>query len=123
MTILNEGAKAPEFALPASNGKTVSLKDYVGKKVVVFEQHYLPGGWCHSFPLEGYLFSPGVHYIGALHEALTSWLEVVPASEPVGVLFSGGVDSGAVLLTLHQALLDRGDSPKRVKGGREPMLG
>ena len=39
-----------------------------GKKVVVFEQHYLPGGWCHSFPLEGYQFSPGVHYIGALNE-------------------------------------------------------
>ncbi len=36
MTILDEGAKAPEFALPASNGQTVSLKDYVGKKVVVF---------------------------------------------------------------------------------------
>ncbi|MBW2258607.1 MAG: NAD(P)-binding protein, partial [Deltaproteobacteria bacterium] len=25
-----------------------------GKKVIVFEQHYLPGGWCHSFTLEGY---------------------------------------------------------------------
>ena len=36
MTILNEGTKAPDFALPASNGKTVSLKDCVGKKVVVF---------------------------------------------------------------------------------------
>jgi phytoene dehydrogenase-like protein len=38
-----------------------------GMKVIVFEQHYLPGGWCHSFTLEGYQFSPGVHYIGALH--------------------------------------------------------
>jgi all-trans-retinol 13,14-reductase len=38
----------------------------LGKRVVVFEQHYLPGGWCHSFNLEGYQFSPGVHYIGAL---------------------------------------------------------
>ncbi len=37
-----------------------------GKKVVVLEQHYLPGGWCHSFPLGGYQFSPGVHYIGEL---------------------------------------------------------
>lgn len=37
-----------------------------GKKVAVFEQHYLPGGWCHSFTLEGYRFSPGVHYIGEL---------------------------------------------------------
>ena len=39
-----------------------------GKRVLVLEQHYLPGGWCHSFPLEGFLFSPGVHYIGRLNE-------------------------------------------------------
>jgi all-trans-retinol 13,14-reductase len=37
-----------------------------GQKVVVLEQHYLPGGWCHSFHLEGYRFSPGVHYIGEM---------------------------------------------------------
>lgn len=37
-----------------------------GERVLVLEQHYLPGGWCHSFPLDGYLFSPGVHYIGDL---------------------------------------------------------
>ena len=35
-----------------------------GKKVLVLEQHYLPGGWCHTFPLGGFDFSPGVHYIG-----------------------------------------------------------
>ncbi len=39
-----------------------------GKKVVVLEQHYLPGGWCHSFSLGGYRFSPGVHYLGELRE-------------------------------------------------------
>ncbi|MBT3218438.1 MAG: NAD(P)/FAD-dependent oxidoreductase [Proteobacteria bacterium] len=37
-----------------------------GKRVLVAEQHYLPGGWCHSFNLGGYHFSPGVHYIGDL---------------------------------------------------------
>lgn len=37
-----------------------------GKKVLVCEQHYVAGGWCHSFTLEGYRFSPGVHYIGGL---------------------------------------------------------
>jgi phytoene dehydrogenase-like protein len=37
-----------------------------GLKVAVFEQHYLPGGWCHSFNLGGYKFSPGVHYIGEM---------------------------------------------------------
>ncbi len=35
-----------------------------GQSVLVLEQHYLPGGWCHSFNLGGYRFSPGVHYIG-----------------------------------------------------------
>lgn len=39
-----------------------------GKKVLVLEQHYLPGGWCHSFSLEQYRFSPGVHYLGELQE-------------------------------------------------------
>src|SRR5215468_2628334 len=37
-----------------------------GKKVLVVEQHYLPGGWCHSFNLDKYRFSPGVHYLGEL---------------------------------------------------------
>ena len=35
-----------------------------GKKVLVLEQHDRPGGWTHSFTLNGYRFSPGVHYIG-----------------------------------------------------------
>lgn len=37
-----------------------------GLKVLVCEQHYVAGGWCHSFTLQGYRFSPGVHYIGNL---------------------------------------------------------
>lgn len=39
-----------------------------GQRVLVLEQHYLPGGWTHSFTLEGHRFSPGVHYVGDLHE-------------------------------------------------------
>lgn len=39
-----------------------------GQKVLVLEQHYVPGGWCHSFTLNGQRFSPGVHYIGLLDE-------------------------------------------------------
>ena len=37
-----------------------------GKKVLVCEQHEAPGGWTQSFTLQGYRFSPGVHYIGGL---------------------------------------------------------
>ncbi len=39
-----------------------------GQKVLVLEQHYVPGGWCHSFHLNGQRFSPGVHYIGLLND-------------------------------------------------------
>ena len=35
MSKLKENDKAPDFNLPASNGKTVSLKDFKGKKNVV----------------------------------------------------------------------------------------
>jgi all-trans-retinol 13,14-reductase len=39
-----------------------------GQKVLVLEQHYVPGGWCHSFTLSGQRFSPGVHYVGLLEK-------------------------------------------------------
>lgn len=48
-------------------GGAVALSN-LGQKVLVLEQHYLPGGWCHTFALEGHKFSPGVHYIGQLQD-------------------------------------------------------
>lgn len=39
-----------------------------GQKVLVLEQHYVPGGWSHSFTLNGQRFSPGVHYVGHIEE-------------------------------------------------------
>ena len=39
-----------------------------GQKVLVLEQHTVPGGWCHSFYSNGQRFSPGVHYLGQLGE-------------------------------------------------------
>ena len=39
-----------------------------GKSVLILEQHYVPGGWCHSFLLNGQQFSPGLHYVGQLDE-------------------------------------------------------
>ncbi len=55
--IIGSGAGGLAAALPLAQS---------GLKVAVFEQHEVPGGWCHSFTLEGYKFSPGVHYIGNL---------------------------------------------------------
>ena len=43
-----------------------------GQKVLVLEQHYVPGGWAHSFTLNGQRFSPGVHYVGLIEEGQTT---------------------------------------------------
>ncbi|HEX2684137.1 MAG TPA: NAD(P)/FAD-dependent oxidoreductase [Ferruginibacter sp.] len=43
-----------------------------GQKVAVIEQHYVPGGWCHSFYIDGHRFSPGVHYIGHMDKGESS---------------------------------------------------
>jgi asparagine synthase (glutamine-hydrolysing) len=57
----------------------------------------------------------GARYIGAANNEIVRWLERVPAEAPIGVCFSGGVDSGAVFLLAYHALLQRGDSPARLK--------
>ncbi len=57
----------------------------------------------------------GERYVAALLDETRSWLRSLPAEEPLGVLFSGGVDSGAVLLCLYKALLEAGQSPARLK--------
>jgi asparagine synthase (glutamine-hydrolysing) len=57
----------------------------------------------------------GGRYIGAAFNEIARWLDRVPPREPVGVCFSGGIDSGAVFLLTYHALLRRGDSPARLK--------
>ena len=57
----------------------------------------------------------GRHYIEALYTELRHWLAVHDGSEPIGVPFSGGIDSGAVLLCLYKLLLNHGASPARLK--------
>lgn len=67
----------------------------------------------------------GTAYISALATELDKWLDHIDApaatsgkggpKQPIGVLFSGGIDSGAVLLTLYHLLLKRGEAPQRLK--------
>jgi asparagine synthase (glutamine-hydrolysing) len=57
----------------------------------------------------------GEAYIGALAQEIDHWLDAIEPREPIGVPFSGGVDSGAVFLVLYDRLLKRGESPARLK--------
>jgi asparagine synthase (glutamine-hydrolysing) len=57
----------------------------------------------------------GHAYVGALANEIAKWLEAIPAAEPVGVCFSGGIDSGAVFLVTHHVMQRLGMSPARLK--------
>jgi len=57
----------------------------------------------------------GYAYIAAMQEEIYRWLDQIPTREPIGVLFSGGIDSGAVFLAIYDALRKRGESPGRLK--------
>jgi len=57
----------------------------------------------------------GRRYIGAVADETAKWLRTVPAAEPIGVCFSGGVDSGAVFLVTLHVLRTLGMSPSRLK--------
>jgi asparagine synthase (glutamine-hydrolysing) len=57
----------------------------------------------------------GRQYIGALAAEVAKWLEGIeasgPRSEPIGVAFSGGIDSGSVFLVVYHVILSVGDGP------------
>jgi asparagine synthase (glutamine-hydrolysing) len=57
----------------------------------------------------------GKAYIGALADEIALWLQSIPAQAPIGVCFSGGIDSGSVFLTTHFVMQRLGISPARLK--------
>ncbi len=57
----------------------------------------------------------GRRYVEALYTELRRWLAVQDNAAPIGVPFSGGIDSGSVLLCLNHLLLNEGQSPARLK--------
>ena len=57
----------------------------------------------------------GRQYVEALYSELRRWLVVQDSQAPIGVPFSGGIDSGAVFLCLYKLLLNEGQSPARLK--------
>jgi asparagine synthase (glutamine-hydrolysing) len=57
----------------------------------------------------------GARYVGALSREIERWLAAAPPEEPIGVCFSGGVDSGAVFLLAYHALGRLGMPAARLK--------
>lgn len=57
----------------------------------------------------------GRAYIGALAEEIAKWLRRLPEHEPIGVCFSGGVDSGSVFLTTYHVMKKLGLNLSRLK--------
>lgn len=53
----------------------------------------------------------GARYVRAAYEATRAWIARLPEREPIGVLFSGGVDSGSVFLLARHALRELGRDP------------
>ena len=61
----------------------------------------------------------GRRYIGALSDEIAKWLAGIDrrdgTSAPIGVSFSGGIDSGSVFLVIYHTMLRLGMSPARLK--------
>jgi all-trans-retinol 13,14-reductase len=47
------------------------LSTYAGKRVLVLERHYVPGGYTHVFHRHGYEWDVGLHYIGEIQNEET----------------------------------------------------
>jgi asparagine synthase (glutamine-hydrolysing) len=57
----------------------------------------------------------GRRYMMAVRDAIDHWLDSIDPREPIGVLFSGGIDSGALVVLLHDRLMARRQPPQRLK--------
>ncbi len=57
----------------------------------------------------------GAVYINSVYQEIKKWLIHRATSGPIGVSFSGGIDSGSVFLLAYHALLELGESPSRLK--------
>ena len=57
----------------------------------------------------------GRRYVEAVYSELRAWLLAHPPGSPIAVSFSGGIDSGAVLLCLYSLLLNENQSAARLR--------
>ncbi len=82
----------------------------------------------HRNALGSDLDQVGRLYIGALAAEITRWLRSIPEREPVGVCFSGGIDSGSVFVLTYHLMRKLGMNLSRLKAftlsiGDGPDLG
>jgi asparagine synthase (glutamine-hydrolysing) len=77
----------------------------------IYERFFTPVR--NAFPTD--LQQLGENYIRALAREIQTWLASLPPQEPIGVCFSGGIDSGAVFLVTYHCLLKMGLNPARLK--------
>ena len=68
---------------------------------------------CGTLPVD--LDVIGKTYIAALAEEIAQWLQAIPSHEPIGICFSGGIDSGSVFVTTYHVMRKLGMSPARLK--------
>jgi len=57
----------------------------------------------------------GTSYIQALHDEIVKWLQSRATNGPIGICFSGGIDSGSVFLVAYHVMLRLGMNPARLK--------
>ncbi|MHC5111030.1 MAG: asparagine synthase-related protein [Planctomycetota bacterium] len=57
----------------------------------------------------------GHAYIGETYRQIARWIERIDEREPIGVSFSGGIDSGAIFLLTYHAMREMGISLSRLK--------
>ncbi len=76
-----------------------------------YERYFTPGP--EKLPPDAAAI--GRAYVGALADEIGRWLAALPPAVPIGVAFSGGIDSGAVFLVTHHLMRKLGLSPARLK--------
>ncbi len=57
----------------------------------------------------------GAAYMQAVYQEIYKWLRHRATEGPIGVCFSGGIDSGSVFLLAYHALREMGENPARLK--------
>lgn len=76
-----------------------------------YQRYYIPSE--EKLPVD--IDTIGKAYVGAMAEEIQKWLRTLPPQEPIGVMLSGGIDSGSVFIVLEHVMRQMGITPTRLK--------